>query len=143
MNFQIVKTIYRKEMLDMFRDRRALISMIVVPIIAMPGLFSILHYFTENLGKKAEKESVRIGVSANVSKAGVRDALTKAGFELVSQNDGRSAVEKKTVAASLDQERETGGGEEQAASSDPTRRIFIAVRMVRLFAHTAAGLSRD
>lgn len=78
MNFQIVKTIYRKEMLDMLRDRRALISMIVVPIIAIPGLFSILHYFTENLGKKAEKESVRIGVSANVSKASIRDALTKA-----------------------------------------------------------------
>jgi len=35
MNFQIVKTIYRKEILDMLRDRRALISMIVVPIIAI------------------------------------------------------------------------------------------------------------
>ena len=68
MNFQIVRTIYRKEMLDILRDRRALISMIVVPIIAMPGLFSVLHYFTENLGEKAAKESVRIGISANVSK---------------------------------------------------------------------------
>ena len=55
MNFQIVKTIYRKEMLDMLRDRRALISMIVVPIIAMPGLFSILHYFTENLEKRRRR----------------------------------------------------------------------------------------
>ena len=121
MNFQIVKTIYRKEILDILRDRRALISMIVVPIIAMPGLFSVLHFFTENLGKKAEKESVRIGVSTNVSKLSIRDALTKSGFELVSQNDGRSAVEKKTVAASLDQDRGPAGEDQIVIFIDTTR----------------------
>jgi ABC-type Na+ efflux pump permease subunit len=53
MNLRMVGTIYAKEMLDMFRDKRSLISMIVVPVIAMPGIFAVVHYFTESLGKKA------------------------------------------------------------------------------------------
>ena len=36
MTLRAVKTIYLKEMLDMFRDRRSLISMIVVPVLAVP-----------------------------------------------------------------------------------------------------------
>ena len=89
MNLNIVRTIYGKEMLDMFRDRRSLISMIVVPVVAMPGIFAVIHYFTENLGKKAQQESARIGISANVAQPGVRDALKIAGFELVPKPDAR------------------------------------------------------
>ncbi len=121
MNLNIVKTIYGKEMLDMFRDRRALISMIVVPVVAMPAIFSVMHYFTENLGKKAIEESARIGISEKVAQAGVRDALKNAGFELVPEPDARGAVETKAVAASLDEERSPAGEDQIVIFIDKTR----------------------
>jgi hypothetical protein len=33
MRLSIIRTIYKKEMLDLIRDRRALISMVVVPLV--------------------------------------------------------------------------------------------------------------
>jgi sodium transport system permease protein len=120
MNLNIVKTIYGKEMLDMFRDRRALISMIVVPVVAMPGIFAVIHYFTENLGKKARQESARIGISANVV-PGVRDALKNAGFDLVSQPDVRGAVESKAVPAAIEEQRGPAGEDQIVIFVDKTR----------------------
>lgn len=140
MNLNIVKTIYGKEMLDMFRDRRALISMIVVPVVAMPGIFAVIHYFTENLGKKAQQESARIGISANVAQPGVRDALKNAGFELVPEPDARGAVERKSVAAALEEQRGPAGEDQIVLFVDKTReastiagdRIVAALERLKL-----------
>jgi len=121
MNLRMVTTIYFKEMLDMFRDRRALISMIVVPVIAMPGIFAVVHYFTESLGKKAVQESARIGISARVAQPGVRDALKITGFELVAKTDARAAVVDKSVAAALDEEAGADGSGQIIIFLDRTR----------------------
>ena len=45
MNIRAVRTIYHKEMLEMVRDRRTLLSMVLVPIIAMPLLFKVANFF--------------------------------------------------------------------------------------------------
>src|SRR5947208_10810995 len=121
MTLRAVKTIYLKEMLDMFRDRRSLISMIVVPVLAVPGLFAVVHYFTQNLGKKALDESARVGISATVSQPGLTGALKSVGFELVLQKDARAAVENKSVAASIDMTR----------AADVTGEIVIYVDKTR------------
>jgi len=136
MTFRMVKTIYLKEMLDMFRDRRSLISMIVVPVLAVPSLFAVVHYFTQNLGKKAQNESARVGISASVSQPGLTGALKSVGFELVPQTDARAAVENKSVAASLDLTR----------AADGTGQIVIYVDKTReassIAAEKADGISR-
>jgi sodium transport system permease protein len=121
MNIRMVTTIYAKEMLDMFRDRRALISMIVVPVIAMPGIFAVVHYFTESLGKKAVQESARIGISARVAQPGVQDALKISGFDLVPKPDARAAVVDKSVAAAVDQETGSDGSAQLVIFVDKTR----------------------
>ena len=121
MTFRMVKTIYLKEMLDMFRDRRSLISMIVVPVLAVPSLFAVVHYFTQNLGKKAQNESARVGISASVSQPGLTGALKSVGFELVPQTDARAAVENKSVAASLDLTRAADGTGQIVIYVDKTR----------------------
>ena len=121
MNVRMVITIYAKEMLDMFRDKRSLISMIVVPVFAMPAIFGVVHYFTESLGKKAVQESARIGITARVSQPGVRDALKITGFELIPQTDARAAVEKKTVAAVVDEETGADGSGQIVLFVDKTR----------------------
>jgi sodium transport system permease protein len=134
MNLKAVKTIYGKEMLDMFRDRRSLISMIVVPVIAMPGIFAVIHYFTQNLGKKAEVESARIGVSASISQAPILEALKAAGLELVPERDARAAVQNKSVAAGLDQARADNGIDNIVIYQDRTREAssIAADRLTRV-----------
>lgn len=42
MNFANILTVYAKELRDMLRDRRTLISMIVVPTLIMPGLMALV-----------------------------------------------------------------------------------------------------
>ncbi len=42
MNWKNILTIYGKELCDMLRDRRTLISMIVIPTVAIPGLFALV-----------------------------------------------------------------------------------------------------
>ena len=121
MTLRAVKTIYLKEMLDMFRDRRSLISMIVVPVLAVPGLFAVVHYFTQNLGKKALDESARVGISATVSQPGLTGTLKSVGFELVLQKDARAAVENKSVAASIDMTRAADGTGQIVIYVDKTR----------------------
>jgi sodium transport system permease protein len=120
-NFRIVRTVYAKEMLDMLRDRRALISMIVVPLVAMPGIFAVMHYFTENLGKKAQVESMRIGASAKVNQPAIREALKSAGFDLVPVSNPRTAVESKSVAAALDEDRGPANEDRIVIFEDRTR----------------------
>ena len=41
MRFEIVKAIYKKELLDLVRDRRTLISMIAVPVLVFPLLMVV------------------------------------------------------------------------------------------------------
>jgi sodium transport system permease protein len=121
MNFRIVRTVYAKEMLDLRRDRRALISMIVVPLVAMPGIFAVMHYFTENLGKKAQQESARIGTSAKISQPAIREALKSAGFDLVPVTNPRTAVESKSVAAAMDEDRGPANEDRVVIFVDRTR----------------------
>ena len=43
MRFSIIQAIYHKEMLDMLRDRRTMISMVVVPLVVFPLLIASGH----------------------------------------------------------------------------------------------------
>src|SRR5712692_1292604 len=56
MNLRSIRIVYRKELLDSLRDRRTLISMIVVPVLVMP-LFTIgMGSLTAKLLGKAMQE---------------------------------------------------------------------------------------
>ena len=41
MRLSILSAIYRKEMLDLVRDRRTMISMVVVPVLLIPLLLNV------------------------------------------------------------------------------------------------------
>ncbi|KPL01753.1 MAG: hypothetical protein AMJ73_09985 [candidate division Zixibacteria bacterium SM1_73] len=60
MNLGKVKTIYLKEMLDTLRDRRTLISMILIPIILFPVLMFGMSAVVVMMIKKTEAEVTRI-----------------------------------------------------------------------------------
>ncbi|MCH8853928.1 MAG: ABC transporter permease, partial [Planctomycetes bacterium] len=65
LNFTRIKRLYIKEMLDILRDRRALIAMIVVPIVLYPLLMlGSIQAATLQLGKLKEKPLI-IGVQTH------------------------------------------------------------------------------
>ncbi|HEY6394972.1 MAG TPA: ABC transporter permease [Candidatus Binataceae bacterium] len=104
MRIPIIQAIYRKEMLDLLRDRRTLISMVVVPLVVFPLIMKVGLGLTSRIEEKSEAEAKTLGVAVRVATPSVRDALTKAGFPLVERDDDlASSVEKKSVAAAVEE----------------------------------------
>lgn len=52
-------------MLDMLRDRRTVITMIVMPILLMPAIISLTSYIASDRIKKAQEKDIKIAINAN------------------------------------------------------------------------------
>ena len=109
MRFDILKTIYVKEMLDQLRDRRALISMVLVPLVAIPVLMVGMGFVISIIEKKAEDASKTLGIGLKNVSAEVRQAIEKAGLKIVDKPDLKEAVEKKELAAAVEETPGEGG----------------------------------
>jgi sodium transport system permease protein len=75
MNWHGIFTVYRKEMKDSLRDRRTLISMIVVPTLIMPLIMMIVGVITSTVVKKARQEASPIVILGGADSPGVVQAL--------------------------------------------------------------------
>src|ERR1700740_2050807 len=60
MSLRNVGIVYRKELIDSLRDRRTLISMIVVPLLVMPLLTIGMGTLTLSMIGQAEKETPKV-----------------------------------------------------------------------------------
>jgi len=103
MRFNVIQAIYRKEMLDLLRDRRTLISMLVVPLVVFPLIMQVALRLTSRIEERSEIEAKTLGIAAHVSTPSVRDALAKIGLPIVDRDDLPSSVEKKAVAAAIEE----------------------------------------
>jgi len=56
--------VFKKELMDLFRDRKTLISSILVPIIIFPLLFFVMGNSMESMSKKVE-ENLKIAIKDN------------------------------------------------------------------------------
>lgn len=138
MNRSQVLTIYKKEMLDTIRDRRTLISMVVVPLAAIPLLFLVMSKLVSSTEKKAGDEALTIAVRGAGRLPGLLNALAHAGFKLASRDDLEAAIEKKEIAAGVEPVALPGaGGIQVRVYSDLTKRSS-EVAVVRIRAALAA-----
>src|SRR5438477_11477333 len=62
MNFRSVATVYRKELTEWLRDRRTLISTVLVPLLAFPILMVGMTSLMAVMMSKAEKEVPKVMV---------------------------------------------------------------------------------
>ncbi len=120
MSWRIASVIYQKEMLELLRDRRTMISMVLVPLFALPAMFGVMGKFLVSRQKEAQGEASTIGVRA-LDAGGAAAALRAAGFELKLDGDLRDAVENKRVAAALDATTAADGGRQYIVYVDRTR----------------------
>ncbi len=58
-------TIFKKEMLDMLRDRRTVLTMIVMPILLMPVIITLTSKIASDRMKKAQEKDIKIAINTN------------------------------------------------------------------------------
>ena len=77
MNWANILTIYGKELRDMLRDRRTIVSMIVVPTIAMPGLFALVVAVSFNVQREVAATLPTVMILGGDDSPAARDGLLK------------------------------------------------------------------
>lgn len=99
----IVWSVFKKEGLDTLRDRRAIIAMIIIPMVLFPVLFGGIGFFAIKEVRKAQEKLVRIGLVQPAPDNALIDKLkAKEGLEvnlLESGADPMDEVENSQVDA--------------------------------------------
>jgi sodium transport system permease protein len=103
MRLPIVSAIFRKEMLDLVRDRRTLISMVVVPVLLVPLLLSVSTRLMSRMQENAEQEARSMAIAVKATTPALRQALEKAQIQMVERDDLKDAVLNKSVAAAVEE----------------------------------------
>jgi sodium transport system permease protein len=103
MRFSIIEGIYRKEVLDLLRDRRTMISMVVVPVIVFPLIMQVMLRVTARMEERSEEELKTLGIAVRGVAPDVHEALSRMGVPMVERDDLSSEVEKKSVAAAVEE----------------------------------------
>ena len=111
MNWSNVLTVYFKELKDSLRDRRTLISIIVIPTFVMPLLFLGVGLIAQKVEKKTQSESSTIMILGGTDSPGVVAALKNAKdeeqslslFRVVPKDDDyRQLISDKKVRAAVE-----------------------------------------
>lgn len=97
LNFSAVKVLFGKELLDLLRDRRTLISLVVAPMLVGPGIMMGMNYYISKQEQQAKVERYKVGIREDVAIVGIKDALTQAGLEVIPVSQPRESVEQKSV----------------------------------------------
>jgi sodium transport system permease protein len=73
----IIFTIFKKEMTETLRDRRTVITMVLIPFLLIPFLFSISAMVTNSQTKQARKKVLKLAIHANDNGAEVVKRLKR------------------------------------------------------------------
>ena len=103
MSLRNVGIVYRKEMIDSLRDRRTVISMIVVPILLMPLMTMGLSVISIRMVRKAQKETPRVMILGGDDSPRLVDSLKKLPtLEFVpARDDYASQISNKQLRAAV------------------------------------------
>src|SRR5687767_13513446 len=72
-----ILTVYGKELRDMLRDRRTIISMIVIPTLVMPALMAVVMFVAMKVAREVASTAPTIMVIGGADSPEARRALEK------------------------------------------------------------------
>src|SRR5215510_3163935 len=116
MQLRSIKLIYLKEILDLLRDRRTIISMLVLPLLVIPLIFLGLNYFLSRSINRAQDKQFNLALKQETGLEGMTTSLEQAGFKVRPSDNPRLAVENKETELGVDVSGET---------NSPTVRIYV------------------
>src|SRR5215510_2845911 len=102
MQLRSIKLIYLKEILDLLRDRRTIISMLVFPLLVMPMIFLGLNYFLSRSINRAQDKQFNLALNQETGLEGITTSLEQAGFNVRPSDNPRRAVENKETEFGVD-----------------------------------------
>jgi sodium transport system permease protein len=104
MSWRIVGTIYAKELRDSLRDRRTLLSTIIIPTFVMPALVLGVSRLASAVVSQARQEIPRIMVIGGADSPGIRAELEKSGKFRVEKAsaDWKALISEKRVRAAAE-----------------------------------------
>ena len=123
MNWNNIVTVYLKELKDSLRDRRTLISMIVVPTLIMPIIIFGVGTIMSKIVKQAQAETVSVMVLGGADSPGVAASLTAdKKFRVVPESaDYKQLISDKKVRAAV----EIPAGFEAALKAGDTQTVSL------------------
>jgi len=77
MNFKNIKTIWKKEVKDTVRDRRTMLSMILIPMLLIPVILVGMFKFMESQQKQQEQKTVKVALVGEGYAPEISDAFKK------------------------------------------------------------------
>ncbi|HEY4837825.1 MAG TPA: ABC transporter permease [Candidatus Acidoferrales bacterium] len=104
MSLRNIMVVYRKELTDSLRDRRTLISMVVVPIVIFPLMSIGMGTFVAKMMIKAKDEVPKVMIlNGRNSPRVVADLKALSGIEFVpSADDYKQEISEKKIRAAVD-----------------------------------------
>ena len=120
MKMRNMLAVLQKELLEIVRDRRTMISMVVIPVLAVPVMFQMMNFFMSSSEKEASVQAMTLAIPNESNVEDILPALKKSGFTVLVKPALRDAVQKKEVAAAID-ETEAGGVKQINVYMDRTR----------------------
>jgi sodium transport system permease protein len=101
MNLARILTIYRKELREALRDRRTLLSMIVIPSLIIPLLTFVVGRVGLRVVSQAREEVPAIAVLGGEDSPGVAERLRGARFRIEPSEGWRGRIADKTLRAAV------------------------------------------
>jgi sodium transport system permease protein len=104
MSWRSIGTIYAKELRESLRDRRTLISMIVIPTFIMPALIIGVGKIASSVVTKARAEIPRIMIIGGEDSPGIRSDIEKTGkFRIVAASaDWKTLISDKKIRVAVE-----------------------------------------
>ena len=126
MRLPYIAAIYRKEVLDLIRDRRTMISMVIVPVLVIPLLMLVVTRLVSSMEQKAEREAKTLSIGLKISNPEIRTALQKAELQVADRDDLQAGVEKKEFVAAVEEVAAPGQPPEIRIYSDNSNPSSLA-----------------
>ncbi len=123
LNWTHIATVYLKELRDSLRDRRTLISMIVIPTLVMPGIIFGFGAIMTKVVKQARSEATSVVIVGGADSPDlVRAFKTEKRFRVVEgADDFKTLISDKKVRVAV----EFPAGFEAALKSGETKTVMI------------------
>lgn len=97
-----IPVVYKKEMIDSLRDRRTIVSMVLVPILLIPLLAMGIGALAGLQMSRVERAVARVAVAGQENAPSVVAVLREnPGIEIVDEPDFESAIKEKGIEAAL------------------------------------------
>ena len=103
MDLRRVGIVYRKEIVESLRDRRTLISTIVIPLIIFPLIFVVFGGFASGVMKSVQAERSKIAIIGAEHAPNLAEKVREAnGLEVVGAENFQTKIAEKELRAALE-----------------------------------------